>query len=218
MKTKIIVIIAIVLVAAALNALYIPTIISNIRTPGSPQHTKPANLDSQPDETSVSSEPGVIELDWSAFHDVKVKMDLEDIVDVNFPDSLKQIQGKTVRLAGLGFFLRDSVTEKKIQRFMLLPPEAIIWCCVPTPKPHPEWTVLVDSAAAPWLAPDTSKPFQVAIKGTLQLNRPETIDYLYTISDAKVVSLRPSEILDTSGLNVCEETTDEPSTQILEGI
>jgi len=159
--------------------------------------------ESIPQAAGFAAANGVIEGGWALLEQVDVEMDLEDVVAVKFPESVLQVEGKQMRLAGMAFFLKYGIVDNKIHKFLLIPVKGVIWCCTPIPKPRAEWTVLVDCSNDPWPIPNPFGPMQVAVEGRLELLEPEKVDYIYQFNNAKIVPMRPEEIVDTSGIDMC---------------
>ncbi len=195
MKTKIIVVISIIGVAVLLNGLYIRSMMRDrIVIPPS---------ESVGTAGGIAADGNVIEGGWALLEQVEVEMDLEDLVAVRFPESVLQAEGRQMRLAGMAFFLKNGIVDEKIHKFMLIPAKGIIWCCVPIPKPRAEWTVLVDCSNDPWPIPEQFGPMQIAVEGELKLNEPNSIDYVYQLVNTRIVPMKPEEVIDTKGIDIC---------------
>lgn len=162
---------------------------------------------------------GPIELDWEAFRQVEVttaegrvpdlalRRELQDgieILEITLPPALEAAAGKRVRIGGVGCLTPSGVADDGIRQFALLPPFGMICLACGTPDPQMEWTIFVDSSAAPWPQPDRD-PVSATVEGILRVRADNFLGCAFTIETA-AVEVRPLSEMPSSGAKPhCEQ-------------
>lgn len=129
-----------------------------------------------------------------------------------FDSSVVALNGKRIELQGVGFLLKSGVRdtdrgEKEILEFMLLPGHGgVAWCCGLTAIPDIRYSVLVECPDTPFpiakVDPSNSSVF-VNVAGTLRLQKPNSIESLYTLEEASIEFVGIEDVLPPNVMNQC---------------
>ncbi|MEM8670107.1 MAG: hypothetical protein AAGG48_21445 [Planctomycetota bacterium] len=128
-----------------------------------------------------------------------------------FAPSVLNAEGSRVELPGVGFLLssglRNEGDEEEVTEFLLLPGDGgVAWCCGLTPIPNHEFSVLVQCPDSPFLTAriDPQSPgFFVNVKGTLRLQKENSINSLYTLDDVEIQFIDIEDVLPPNVMNLC---------------
>ncbi|MEM6470494.1 MAG: hypothetical protein AAF802_13140 [Planctomycetota bacterium] len=151
---------------------------------------------------------------WKDIKMTSVKETSEGTFEPTFAKSVRAAEGERVVLPGVGFFLSSGLQEdengnEEVSEFLLLPAAGgVAWCCGLTPIPNHEFSVLVDCGDEPF-SPDNMDPknpsFFVRVEGVLRLQKPNSINSLYTLEDVQINFIGMEDVIPPNVMNLCLE-------------
>ncbi|MEL6896932.1 MAG: hypothetical protein AAFP90_12565 [Planctomycetota bacterium] len=174
----------------------------------------------QPDakDVGIVIDPNEPQL-WQDIKKTLIEEDPEVGFRLQFDDSLMAIDGQEVELPGVGFLIssglrEDENGEDEVTEFLLLPGHGgVAWCCGLSPIAHHEFSVLVDCHDYPFSASgiDPKSPaFFVNVRGTMRLERDNTLNALYTLENVNLQFIDIESVLPADVMNLCQNRRMSP--------